>query len=104
MTQDDTANPMVNLTINLSINLAKKACPFLLAGCMVGCQHIQVARSPIPVTLTPNAAQKAALASNHSTRSHDPIILSPTNQPIKNKSDAKKTPNTTEFFLLESWF
>lgn len=69
-----------------------------------GCQHIQVARSPLPITLTPNAAQKAALNANTPTKTDSPIILTPTNSPIKNKSATKKVTDSQGFYLLESWF
>lgn len=76
----------------------------LMAAGMTGCQHIQVTKSPIPITLTPNATQQATLADAAGVRTQQPIVLQPTNQPIKNKSDAKKSPQMTEFYLLESWF
>lgn len=78
-----------------------------LMGIMVllsGCQHIQLARSPLPITLTPNVAQTALLNVNATTQKGDPIILTPTNSAIKNKSATKKVADSQGFYLLESWF
>lgn len=75
----------------------------LLMAALAGCQHIQVTRSPIPVTLKPNAAQQAMLASTQ-VMADEPLMLNPTHSLTKNKSDAKKHTSLTEFYLLESWF
>lgn len=64
-----------------------------------GCQHIQLAKNPIPITLTPNPDQVIA----HTHQAHQPIILTPTNSPIKNKPNQQK-PTRTKFYLLENWF
>ncbi|MFA9485326.1 lipoprotein [Moraxella haemolytica] len=71
---------------------------------LTGCQHIQVTRSPLPVTLKPNATQQAMLDNSHVMAGDQPLMLSPTNSLIKNKSDAKKYTGLTKFYLLESWF
>lgn len=80
------------------------ALALLVALSLVGCQHIQTARNPMPITLTPSNHQKLAISNTQNTHIHHPIILTPTNLPTKNKSDAKKSLSRTEFYLLESWF
>lgn len=58
---------------------------------LVGCQHIQTARSPIPVTLHPNAAQQASDAQL--------MLDAPINQ-TKPSADV----GGTGLYLLENWF
>lgn len=66
-----------------------------------GCQHIQLAKNPIPITLTPNPNQ--LMVHTPPVHTHQPIILTPTNSPIKNKPNKHK-PTRTKFYLLENWF
>lgn len=73
--------------------VAKLKIPALMALMLilVGCQHIQTARSPIPVTLHPNAAQQASDV--------QPVLDAPINQ-TKPSADV----GGTGFYLLENWF
>ena len=74
----------------------------LMVLCLSGCQHIQTAPQPIPVSLTPTATQLARLAHNKEC------------QALKEKADSKqaKIPITCyqpsapsePFFILEDWF
>lgn len=66
-----------------------------------GCQHIQLAKNPMPITLTPNPNQLTA--HTPPVHAHQPIILTPTNSPTKNKPNQHK-PTRTKFYLLENWF
>ncbi len=80
-----------------------------------GCQHIQTAPQPIPITLNPTATQLARLAQKEKCQSSDTSPQKATNnQNTDENTSLQKThlptnchqPSTpTEpFFILEKWF
>lgn len=74
----------------------------LMVLCLSGCQHIQTAPQPIPVSLTPTATQLARLAHKKEC------------QALKEKADAgqmilpikchQPSAPSEPFFILEDWF
>lgn len=93
-------------TPNLTKKTNRRSIKLCTASLIIlsGCQHIQIAKNPLPISLTPSATQKALLSVSLPTQKDAPIILTPPNSAIKNKSATKKVADLNGFYLLESWF
>lgn len=81
----------------IPIFISKCMMAILLAVIMTGCQHIQLVRSPLPVTL--------ADVSHDDTTSIAYQQSMPSTIPVKNRAP-KLTPKqqVQQVYLLENWF
>lgn len=72
----------------------------LLVLCLTGCQHIQLAKSPLPVKIIDGTRTPKSLSAKQSAADHKPTL------PQKNRPTASI--NTVEartgIYLLEDWF
>ena len=70
-----------------------------LVLCLTGCQHIQLAKSPLPVKLIDGAQPPSNLPAKQSAATNKPTL------PQKNRPVPPNTAEVrTDIFLLEDWF